>query len=234
MPKMEEIYKQYALQYDKLVEAEDYERRLDNYLLDNIEWDGKIVFEAGIGTGRLSRIYLSKIKKLYGFDRENHMLQQCKKNLIEYSNKIIIGEGKNEEFLVIDEKADIFIEGWSFGHTIVENCNDIEGTTKKLLDNINRNTTNNEISIIIETLGTNVKKPIYIKDELKEFYLLLEEEYGYKRTIIETDYKFPNYNEAAEILGFFFGEEMGKDILRRKTNTVQEYTGIWIKDYQIK
>ncbi|MDZ7793936.1 MAG: hypothetical protein U5P10_09675 [Spirochaetia bacterium] len=73
MPKMSEIYKKYATEYDKLVTAEDYQNNLTEELLNKIEWDKKIVYEAGIGTGRLSKIYIDKIEKLYGFDREAHI-----------------------------------------------------------------------------------------------------------------------------------------------------------------
>jgi 16S rRNA C1402 N4-methylase RsmH len=128
VPTMNEIYKNYASQYDKLVKAEDYEKNIDRYLINNIEWKDKVVCEAGIGTGRLSKIYIQQIKKLYGFDREAYMLEQCKNNLKDYLEKVYLSIGQNESLTVIQEKADIFIEGWSFGHTIVEHNNDIQST----------------------------------------------------------------------------------------------------------
>ena len=226
---MNEIYKKYATQYDNLVKAEDYQKNVDRYLIENIEWKDKVVYEAGIGTGRLTKIYIQHIKKLYGFDREAHMLEQCKNNLDEYIEKVFINIGNNVCLPVIEKKADIFIEGWSFGHTIVENNNDIQSTTDKIIKNIRRNTTVDSVKIIIETLGTNVNEPKYINNDLKQFYRLIEEEYGFKKTIVKTDYKFDDYREAAQIMGFFFGEEMERGIIQRKSEIVPEYTGIWIK-----
>jgi ubiquinone/menaquinone biosynthesis C-methylase UbiE len=226
---MNEIYKNYASQYDKLVKAEDYEKNIDRYLINNIEWKDKVVCEAGIGTGRLSKIYIQQIKKLYGFDREAYMLEQCKNNLKDYLEKVYLSIGQNESLPVIQEKADIFIEGWSFGHTIVEHNNDIQSTTEQIINNIRRNTTVDSVKVIIETLGTNVNAPIYINNDLKQFYRIIEEEYGFKRTIVKTDYKFDDYREAAQIMGFFFGEEMERGIIKRKCEIVPEYTGIWIK-----
>jgi hypothetical protein len=56
------------------------------------------------------------------------MLEQCKNNLKDYLEKVYLSIGQNESLTVIQEKADIFIEGWSFGHTIVEHNNDIQST----------------------------------------------------------------------------------------------------------
>ena len=229
MPTMNEIYKKYATQYDNLVKAEDYQKNVDRYLIENIEWKDKVVYEAGIGTGRLTKIYIQQIKKLYGFDREAHMLEQCKNNLNEYLEKVFLNIGNNVCLPVIEKKADIFIEGWSFGHTIVENNNDIQSTTERIVNNIRRNTTVDSVKIIIETLGTNVNEQKYINNDLKQFYRLIEEEYGFKKTIVKPDYKFDDYREAAQIMGFFFGEEMKREIIKRKREIVPEYTGIWIK-----
>lgn len=231
---MNEIYKKYAQQYDRLVNAEDHQKRINNFLLNNIDWKQKVVYEAGIGTGRLTKIYIEEIEKLYGFDREAHMLEQCKINLNKYKDKVTLKVGDNENLPVIGEKADIFVEGWSFGHTIVENNGDIKKTTDKLINKIEKNTTTDKTIVIIETLGTNVEKTGFTNNDLNEFYTIIEDEYGFKRTTVKTDYKFNDYREAAEIIGFFFGEDLGKEVLNKESEIVPEYTGIWIKknDYQ--
>ena len=157
------------------------------------------------------------------------MLEQCKNNLDEYLEKVFLNIGNNESLPVVDEKSDIFIEGWSFGHTIVENNNDIQSTTEEIINNIWRNTTVDSVKVIIDTLGTNVNEPEEINNDLNQFYNLLEEEYGFQRTILKTDYKFDDYRQAAKIMGFFFGEEIVRGIIERKSKIVPEYTGIWIK-----
>ncbi|MDZ7793935.1 MAG: hypothetical protein U5P10_09670 [Spirochaetia bacterium] len=58
---------------------------------------------------------------------------------------------------------------------------------------------------------------------------MLEEEYAFVKTIVKTDYKFNDYREAAQIISFFFGEEMKDKVLESKSAVVPEYTGIWIK-----
>jgi len=226
---MNEIYKKYSTQYDQLVTSEDHQNNLKKFLLNNIDWNNKIVYEPGIGTGRLTNIYIDRISFVYGFDIENHMLKQCKKNLYKYMNKIRLNAADNIELPTVEEKADILIEGWSFGHTIVEYEFDVPGTTEKLIDNLNKLIKDNGIIVIIETLGTNIDKPKSITQPLDHFYSLLEKKYGFNKTIIQTDYMFNEYKEAAEVLGFFFGKEMKEEILQKKINIIPEYTGIWLK-----
>ena len=91
------------------------------------------------------------------------MLERCQDNLKKYKEKIILNVGENEDLPLIEEKADIFIEGWSFGHTIVENGNNIAGITKNILNKINRITAVDGEIILIETLGTHVNKPKLIE-----------------------------------------------------------------------
>ncbi|MCF7952068.1 MAG: class I SAM-dependent methyltransferase [Spirochaetaceae bacterium] len=230
MPKMTDIYKNYAIEYDKLVSAEDYQNNLTEKLLNKIDWNKKVIYEAGIGTGRLSKIYIDKIERLYGFDREDHMLDRCKMNLNKYSEKVILNVGENENLPLVKEKADIFIEGWSFGHTIVENNEDINKITEVLIKNIKHNITTDGTIVFLETMGTNVIEPGVDNKYLSGFYKILEEEYNFTKSIIKTDYKFKDYKEAAEIIGFFFGDEMGEKVLECKSEVVPEYTGIWIKN----
>ncbi|HGJ67444.1 TPA: hypothetical protein ENS27_18940, partial [bacterium] len=47
---------------------------------------------------------------------------------------------------------------------------------------------------------------------LPYFYEKLEQ-YGFKKNIIETDYKFSDYKEASRIMGAFFGDNMKNNIL---------------------
>jgi len=61
---------------------------------------------------------------------------------------------------------------------------------------------------------------------LPYFYEKLEQ-YGFKKNIIETDYKFSDYKEASRIMGAFFGDNMKNSILSNKSNIINEYTGIW-------
>jgi len=84
-------------------------------------------------------------------------------------------------------------------------------------------------SIIIETLGTNVSEPNPPEPILAYYYQSLESQLGYKKHVIQTDYDFTTVEEAARIMGFFFGEKMRTAILTEQLDRIQEFTGIWVK-----
>lgn len=229
MPTMMEIYKNYSTNYDELIQAEDYNKELEKYLHENIYWNDKIVYEAGIGTGRVTKIFINKVKHVYGFDREQNMLNKCKENLINYKN-LSLGLCENTELKIISETADIFIEGWSFGHTIIENKDNYQSVFKGIFNQIIKILKGTGQIIIIESCGTNVSEPRIKSPVLEEYYKFLEEKYNFKKTIISTDYRFKNCDEASRIMGFFFGREMSDEILQAGNNIIPEFTGIWLKD----
>lgn len=229
MPSMQEIYQKHAVSYDELINAEDYQQNLDEFLLKNIKWKNKIVYEAGIGTGRITRIFADQAAKVFGFDREKHMLEKCNKNLTEYKEIINLKQGQNTCLPLISEKADIFIEGWSFAHTIVDAGENFKLAFDAMYNGITRNLKPEGTIILIESLGTNVDKPYIHNPNLKKFYKYIEEKYSFKIEIVATDYKFESSFEAARIAGFFFGKEMSDEIKRKDIKIVPEFTGIWSK-----
>ncbi len=225
MNQMFEIYSNYANLYDELVNHEDYKNNLANFLNQNIDWKDKSVYEFGVGTGRVTKYYIEKVNKAILCDNSQHMLDKAKINLKSNNHKIryLCLDHKNID--TIQEKLDIVIEGWSFGHLIVNERNNKDYWINKLISESVRIAT--EKVIIIETLGTNVKKPNPPGEILSYFYEKLEAN-GFKKYIIETDYKFNDYIEAANILGSFFGENMKNQIINDQSEIIKEYTGVWI------
>jgi len=225
MNQMFEIYNNYADLYDELVNHEDYNNNLRTFLNDNIVWKNKSVYEFGVGTGRVTKNYIDKVARAVLCDNSEHMIGKAKTNLAFANDKINYLCIDHKDIGKIIEKLDIVIEGWSFGHLIVNEKNDKDLWIRKIIDESIRLA--NDKIIIIETLGTNVNKPIPPGEVLPYFYEKLEL-YGFKKNIIETDYKFHDYKEASRIMGAFFGENMKNNILDNKYSVIKEYTGIWI------
>jgi SAM-dependent methyltransferase len=230
MPSMDEIYEKHASQYDELVLSEDYKKNLNRLLHSLFSWDDKIVIEAGIGTGRVTNLYVEKVKRIYGFDRSPHMLERLKKNLNDHLAKIELRCADNLYLPELPEKGDVFIEGWSFGHTISNNENDIERITDILVNQSLHMAKEDGIIFFIETLGSNSKIVKVPKECLSRFYSILEARYNFIRHEISTDYKFSSVEEAARITGFFFGKDFGEKVLLAKKVTVPEWTGLWVLD----
>ena len=221
---MFQVYQNYSDLYDELVNHEDYNNNLYKFLNDNIQWKNKVVGEFGIGTGRVTKNYIDKAQKLYAYDNSQHMIDKAKGNLSKWSDKIEYSILDNSKINSIENTFDIIIEGWSFGHLVVQADENINQTIQFL---ISETTKRAKEVIFIETLGTNVETPIAPGEKLTQFYRSLVES-GFKEHIIQTDYKFNNFEEAGNIMGAFFGDSMKNDIIQKQLNVIKEYTGIWI------
>jgi ubiquinone/menaquinone biosynthesis C-methylase UbiE len=230
MPSMYEIYERYSHQYDELVSHEDYQHNLKQLLFSLVDWKNKIVVEAGIGTGRVTSIYIDVVKHVYGIDRSSHMLEKLKSNLSTRLNLIDLYSADNLHLPELPEKADIFIEGWSFGHTISDNETELVTVTDILVNHARRMTKDTGKILFIETLGSNSKIPKAPKESLASFFRLLENKYGFRCHKIRTDYKFSTNADAARITGFFFGDKFGEEVLQSGRSIVPEWTGVWELD----
>ena len=155
------------------------------------------------------------------------MLNKCLKNLSEYAQKLYLSVGENTKLPGIDRKADVFIEGWSFGHTIIENENNVDACVNAILEDISAHLEGTGHIVIIESLGTFVSKPTVKREAIRVFFELLENTYGFKKQILSTDYRFSTFKEAAEVMGFFFGDDMKRSIVKSKLHIIPEFTGIW-------
>jgi len=231
MVKMYEIYENHADRYNELICAEDYQNNLQSALNEAVNWRDLSVIEAGVGTGRVTRLYINKAASSVCLDRSQHMLNFAQKNLSLYENKLRFATADNTNIPDLNSVFDIFIEGWSFGHS-VSDCsagNDIREMTNLLICNATRNLKSGGIVVLLETLGTNVELPGAPHENLKRFYIELEQQHGFVMRKFRTDYKFDSNSEAARVMGFFFGKEMMQSVLKRNSTTIPEWTGIWTK-----
>ncbi|MBI9107646.1 MAG: class I SAM-dependent methyltransferase [Spirochaetales bacterium] len=229
MPTMYEIYQKHSFEYDELVAHEDYLNHIPEYLKNCFDFQGKTVLEFGTGTGRMTRMYAGLSDKVYCFDRSAHMLEKASEALSEYGNKIEFSVCDNLNIDSLDVSADIVIQGWSFGHTVSDNESQIEKTVNKLVVDCNVRLKRGGSLVFLESLGTNTESPEAPNKNLKDFYSELEGRHGFSRTVLETDYRFDSNEDAARIMGFFFGEEMGSNLKFTRDGIVREYTGVWQK-----
>lgn len=225
MPTMYEIYDNHAFEYDELVSNEDYKGNLKKFLEKNIK-DGASVLELGTGTGRVTALYAKKASKIICCDRSEHMLKKTKQSLGFYKDKIEYYVLDNNDIDKIKGSYDIVIEGWAFGHTVIDNSSNVEAIVDKLVQSSESKLKKGGKLIFIETMGTNTEKPNPPSPILKQFYSILKEKYSFVPSVISTDYHFKSIDEAKRVMSFFFGHEMKNSI---NDKIVKEYTGIWIK-----
>ncbi|MCG8479415.1 MAG: class I SAM-dependent methyltransferase [Spirochaetales bacterium] len=228
---MVEIYERHADRYDELVAAEDYRGNVKATLHRIAAWEGAEVIEAGVGTGRVTKLYIDTAARAVCCDRSRHMLDYTRATLTAYASKITYSVADNMQFPRIEGDFDLFIEGWSFGHSAMESSDDedLVRITERLVGGAERNLVPGGTAIVLETLGTNVDEAAAPHPTLKRFYDLLEREHGFVREEIRTDYRFETVDDAARVMGFFFGPGMERGVRERSSTTIPEWTGVWSK-----
>ena len=227
MPAMYDIYRRHRIEYDRLVNAEDREHHLPAFLRSIADWRGKTVLEGGLGTGRVTELFIDDARRVVGCDREAHMLEAARERLARFADKLELRVADNLYQPLLPEKADVFIEGWSWGHAVVDGPGEVEAITEALFAQVRKHLVPGGLVVLIETLGTNALSPAAPHPRLAEFYQLLQSRFGLRQTALSTDYRFATPAEAAEVLGFFFGDAMGKAVRANGSAIVPEWTGVW-------
>lgn len=243
MPDMYEIYDHHAARYHELVQHEDADGELRKAVYEIVNWRNTRVVEAGVGTGRVTGWYVKYITSALLLDRSEDMIDQARISLSPFLHRLTFRICENNDLDRMKKQvmhpdvdnvgADIFIEGWSFGHTILDAeaapGGGIEQRCDQLVHAAASLIRNGGTLIFLETLGTNVEKPEAPVAGLAQFYTQLETAYGFTRREIPTDYVFDSVEQAAELCGFFFGEDMAADIRARGSERVREWTGMWTR-----
>ena len=227
MPAMYDIYRRHRIEYDRLVNAEDREHHLPAFLRSIADWRGKTVLEGGLGTGRVTELFIDDARRVVGCDREAHMLEAARERLARFADKLELRVADNLDLPLLPEKAHVFIEGWSWGHSIVDGPGSVADVAAALFAQVRKNLAPGGLVVLIETLGTNALSPAAPHPRLAEFYQLLQSRFGLLQTAISTDYRFDSAAAAAETLGFFFGETMAQVVRTANSAVVPEWTGVW-------
>jgi len=223
MPTMNEIYERHAREYDELVAREDCAGNLGQ-ALEPLVPTGARVLELGAGTGRVTKLYAERAGAVTCCDRSAHMLERARVNLSAFGGKIGYSLADNDALGKPGGPYDVIIEGWSFGHSAVAHASDIAAWFATLHAGLLGLLAPEGSIVVIETLGTLADMPAAPGPALGEFYELLEARFGYRRTVLDTGYRFEDGEEARRILGFFFGDGMAARI---DGPLVPEYTGLW-------
>ena len=227
MPAMYDIYRRHRIEYDRLVNAEDCEHHLPAFLRSIADWRGKTVLEGGLGTGRVTELFIDDARRVVGCDREAHMLEAARERLARFADKLELRVADNLDLPLLPEKADVFIEGWSWGHAVVDGPGEVEAIAEALFTQVRKNLVPGGLVVLIETLGTNALNPAAPHPRLADFYQFLQSRYGLRQTAISTDYRFATPAEAADVLGFFFGDAMAQAVRTNGSTIVPEWTGVW-------
>ena len=226
----QEIYRLHANKYDRLVNAEDCDNQLLPALQQLLPLEGLTVMEVGAGTGRISRLLMEQNVRLVGVDQSSAMLSVARDHLAAMpSNRSILVQADGRDLPVGSGWADLAIAGWVFGHFRSWFPADWQKYIGHALHEMSRTVRPGGTQVIIETLGTGNTIPAAPNADLEEYYMWLQNVHGFFRQTLRTDYSFANIEEAAEVTGFFFGEDFAARVHRESWTRVPECTGLWWK-----
>lgn len=220
------IYDKHSTIYDRLVEREDFAGNLLKTLRAIVSLEGLEVVEWGAGTGRVTRLLAPEVRTLQAFDGAEAMLDLARQRTTQWSH-LQFQVALHHEIPVEDNRADLGIEGWSFAH-LTEELPENEGlqAVQQALKEMQRVVRPGGMMVLIETLGTGTETPAP-SERLQVLYEHLEKQ-GFQHRWCRTDYRFSSQQEAEELLGFFFGQEM-LEKLNREEWTLPECTGFWFR-----
>lgn len=229
MSNYQSVYREHPEIYDELVRAEDTDGNLRRALLECCDVAGATVVESGAGTGRLTRLMLEAgAARMVATEIEPAMLALAEKSLASYGDKLECLVADARSLPIEDNLADIAMAGWVFGHFrswMPDNWRDEVGAAVSHLERVTRS---GGTAIVIETLGTGTEVPAPGAD-LLEYYQWLEQDRGFARRAIRTDYLFGSVEDAERVTGAFFGDDFATNVREQEWRRVPECTGVWTR-----
>ena len=228
----QDIYRNQAEQFDRLVAREDRQGNLIAALHEIRPLHGLKVVEFGAGTGRITRLLSVLVDQVCAVDIEESMLRQAASAMrASGMTNWRLALGDNGQMPVASGCADLVIEGWSFAHVIGWYPDDWRARSDAMLAEMERILKPGGVAILIETMGTGRRQPLAPSASLRKLYEYWQVEHGFDFRWIRTDFQFASPAEADELMRFFFGDETADDCLDGEKLIVPECTGIWWKQF---
>jgi ubiquinone/menaquinone biosynthesis C-methylase UbiE len=220
------IYQTDGDRYEALISREDYQGNILRAIDSILKVDGLDILDLGAGTGRLTLLLAPRAGSIHSFDASSEMLRVCRERLVASGlANWQVDVADHRRLPVPDHSADLAVSGWSVSYLAVW---DQEKGTAELdtwLEEMKRVLRSGGMIVLLESLGTGNEAPIRL-EHVESTYQWLDA-HGFESTWIRTDYRFESVEEAAELAGFFFGEEMAEQIRRNGSVILPECTGVW-------
>jgi ubiquinone/menaquinone biosynthesis C-methylase UbiE len=230
MDHFRQIYSSRAADYHRMIAPEDVEGNLRQAIESVVSVRGKRVLDLGAGTGRLELLLAGEAAQVIGLDLHWEMLYENarQRSLAAIPWSLIQGDARALPFP--SACVEVVTAGWAIGHLRGWYADDWQRQIGAVLSEMRRVCVPGGNLLILETLTTGSLTPAPPTAALAEYYAWLENEWGFQRQAIRTDYQFASVEEAVERTEFFFGAELANTIRANGWARVPEWTGVWSKE----
>lgn len=226
MPNHEEIYRLQAEKYEQMISRQP---NVAPWIEEIRPVQGLDVLDLGAGTGRISVPLADKAGSLVSTDKSEAMLKVLKKRLLDKGirhTSAVVADHRGLPLL--SSSIDLAVSGWSVCYLTGSGTPDAHANLDQVMSELNRVIRPGGTIVIFETMGTGYEEP-NPPDFLTDYYERLENLYGFSHRWVRMDYRFPDVAEAAELAGFFFGEQLADQVRSNNSPTLAECAGIWWK-----
>jgi len=228
LPNYDVLFADHAEKYDRFVAAEDFQGNL----LQTIKQVGHLsreqtVADLGTGTGRVAFLVSPIVRHVYGIEPVGGMRLVAEAKKLRFAVKNVdFLPGEHKDIPLPDNSIDLIVEGWSFLKAFRSAYPEWRAEFDAIVSEMKRILRPGGAVILIETMGS---LHIWegVPEQNVELYDYFEKELSLKKTIIRTDYKFANKEEAVDLSTFFFGDEVGAEISEIGDIIVPEATVVW-------
>ncbi len=219
-------YKESAIEYEKMIAREDYQGNLLKALKEITPLDAKTILDLGSGTGRIERLVAPLAKRVFAMDISLPMLQVARDEMEKHEIKNCIHTVADHRQIPLKSSSiDLITSGWSVCYLVDWYRSTWKSELVTAFYEMRRVLKSSGKIILIETQGTGFEEP-HPPEHLRHYFKYLGE-LGFHFRWIRTDYEFSNIEEAEELAGAFFGEEMREKIVFNGWKNLPECTGIW-------
>jgi len=233
MADYQQIYRERAADYHRLVAAEDASGALGGWLGGALPEGADEVLDAGAGTGRVAALVARARPgaRLVCADAAPAMLEELARRWptdLGSAPETVVADYRDLPFA--SARFDAVTAGWALGHLTGFHPDRWREEARRALDELTRVTRRGGVVAIFETLGTGAPAPRPPRGDLGALYALFEAD-GFSRTELRTDYRFGSRAEAEALATFFFGESMVAHLRDDAGGvTLIEWTGAWRRE----
>jgi ubiquinone/menaquinone biosynthesis C-methylase UbiE len=221
------IYANKAAEYHELILPEDVDGNLLAAIKEIVSLKRCRVLDLGSGTGRLPLLLHSMSATITALDLNYPMLMEQKTQQGKIQNEWPLVNGDMRFLPFSSDSTDVIMAGWAIGHLRGWYEKDWKHQIGLILREMMRVVVDKGTLIIMETLSTGSINPIPPTAGLAELYAWFENEWGFTRNQISTDYQFQDIDDAVAKTEFFFGVELSQKIREYNWVRLPEWTGIW-------